>query len=58
MKWQGGPNPYYKKINLSNIEYKIFDKQAVYSLQWFYSGHSLSFNYEYFILKKSVVDWA
>ena len=29
----GGPNPYCKKINLNNFEYKILDKQEVYSDQ-------------------------
>ena len=32
-KVAGGPNPYYKKTNLSNFEYKILDKQVVYSNQ-------------------------
>ena len=33
MKWQEIPNPPTKKINLSNIEYKILNKHIIYSDQ-------------------------
>ena len=50
-----GLNPYYKKINLGNFEYKIFDKQVVYSDQPSGAVHPVLYQKEEKIIKVGTI---
>ena len=49
------PNPYYKKINLSNFEYKILDKQVVFSDQSLGTVHPFLYRKEEKIIKVGTI---